>query len=357
MAIDKFTKNMDIIAALDNEPNDTGGLTAEQLKEKFDEGGKAIKEYLNETVAPAIDRQEADAAALKEVKHTHSNKSLLDTYDQTEENLADAVAKKHSHHNKAVLDGIAAVTQELGAAADRVPSEAAVSEAISKSGNLPGGGVAGQVLAKKSDAAYDMQWDTLNYERVGAAPAAASVPVGGIILWSGSASAIPAHWALCNGQNGTPDLRGRFIVGAGGSYSPGATGGAETVTLGISQIPSHTHTATPTVSTGAGSLTTASNGAHTHYAQCKAYGEAKWSYPDWGRMASGSDGETGGIQYDRSNTEAEKTFRILSSGAHAHTISGAPSVSVSVSNANTGGGGAHENRPPYYALCYIMRIS
>ena len=55
--------------------------------------------------------------------------------------------------------------------------------------------------------------------------------------------------------------------------------------------------------------------------------------------------------------EAEKVFRILSSGAHAHTISGAPSVSVSVSNANTGGGGAHENRPPYYALCYIMRIS
>ena len=356
MAIDKFTKNMDIIAALDNEPNDTGGLTAEQLKGKFDEGGKAIKAYLNETVAPAIDQQEADAAALKAVMHTHSNKALLDTYAQTEENLADAVAKKHSHHNKDVLDGIDAVTQELGDAADKVPSEAAVSEAIAKSGNLPGGGVAGQVLAKKSDAAYDMQWDTLNYERVGAAPAAASVPVGGIILWSGSASAIPAHWALCNGQNGTPDLRGRFIVGAGGSYSPGATGGAETVTLGISQIPSHTHTATPTVSTGAGSLTTESNGAHTHYAQCKAYGEEKWSYPYWGRMAD-RDGYTGGIDYDQSNTETEKVFRILSSGAHTHTISGAPSVSVSVSNANTGGGGAHENRPPYYALCYIMRIS
>lgn len=170
MAIDKFTKDMDIIAALDNEPNDTGGLTAEQLKGKFDEGGKAIKAYLNETVAPAIDRQEADAAALKEVKHTHSNKALLDTYAQTEENLADAVAKKHSHHNKAVLDGIAAVTQELGAASDRVPSEAAVSDAIAKSGNLPAGGVAGQVLVKKSDASYDMQWDTLTAERVGASP-------------------------------------------------------------------------------------------------------------------------------------------------------------------------------------------
>ncbi len=171
MAIDKFTKNMDIIAALDNEPNDTGGLTAEQLKEKFDEGGNAIKAYLNETVVPAIDRQEADAAALNEVKHTHGNKALLDTYAQTEGNLADAVAKKHSHHNKDVLDGIAAVTQELGAEPDRVPSEAAVSKAIAKSGNLPGGGVAGQALVKRSDDAYDMQWDTLTAARVGAAPA------------------------------------------------------------------------------------------------------------------------------------------------------------------------------------------
>ena len=162
---------MDIIAALDNEPNDTGGLTAEQLKGKFDEGGKAIKEYLNETVAPAIDQQEADAAALKKVMHTHSNKALLDNYAQTEENLADAVAKKHSHHNKDVLDSIAAATQELGAASDRVPSEAAVSDAIAKSGNLPGGGVAGQALVKKSDAAYDIQWDTLTAERVGAATA------------------------------------------------------------------------------------------------------------------------------------------------------------------------------------------
>lgn len=168
MAIDKFTKDMDIIAALDNEPNDTGGLTAEQLKGKFDEGGKAIKAYLNETVATAIDQQEADAAALKAVKHTHSNKALLDTYTQTEANLADAVTKKHSHPNKEVLDGIAAVTQELGDAADKVPSESAVSAAIAAAGNLPAGGVAGQALVKKSNESYDTQWDTLTAARVGA---------------------------------------------------------------------------------------------------------------------------------------------------------------------------------------------
>ena len=61
---------------------------------------------------------------------------------------------------------------------------------------------------------------------------AAAVPAGVIALWHGLASAIPAGWALCDGQNGTPDLRGRFVVGAGGeAYAVGDTGGAATDTL------------------------------------------------------------------------------------------------------------------------------
>lgn len=48
---------------------------------------------------------------------------------------------------------------------------------------------------------------------------AAVIPTGLICLWSGAADALPAGWALCNGSNGTPDLRGRFLVGAGGSYA------------------------------------------------------------------------------------------------------------------------------------------
>lgn len=55
MAFTKFTKDMAIIAKLDDEPNDVGGLTAAELKDKFDEGGKAIKDYLNETLAPELD--------------------------------------------------------------------------------------------------------------------------------------------------------------------------------------------------------------------------------------------------------------------------------------------------------------
>lgn len=60
MALSKFTKDMDIIAALDDEPNDVGGLTAAELKAKFDEGGKAVKEYLNDTLLTELDQQKED---------------------------------------------------------------------------------------------------------------------------------------------------------------------------------------------------------------------------------------------------------------------------------------------------------
>jgi microcystin-dependent protein len=70
-----------------------------------------------------------------------------------------------------------------------------------------------------------------------------TIPVGGIIMWSGSS--IPTGWALCNGSsvNGvqTPDLRDRFIMGSGSSYSTGTTGGSKTVTLSKANLPAHSH--------------------------------------------------------------------------------------------------------------------
>ena len=81
------------------------------------------------------------------------------------------------------------------------------------------------------------------------------VPAGVILLWSGSIASIPSGWNLCDGTNGTPDLRNRFIVGAGSTYAVAATGGADSVTLDASQMPAHTHTFSGTTST---------NGAHTH---------------------------------------------------------------------------------------------
>ena len=52
------------------------------------------------------------------------------------------------------------------------------------------------------------------------------VPTGGIIMWSGATNNIPSGWALCDGNNSTPNLQDRFIVGAGNSYAVNATGGS-----------------------------------------------------------------------------------------------------------------------------------
>lgn len=81
-----------------------------------------------------------------------------------------------------------------------------------------------------------------------------SVPSGIIAIWSGAVTSIPNGWALCNGQNGTPDLRNKFVVSVGPNHTRGSTGGAATctpsvtsatinnTTLTVNQIPAHTHT-------------------------------------------------------------------------------------------------------------------
>lgn len=64
MAIEKFNKNMAIIAALDDEPNDVGGMTSAELKNKFDEGGKALQTYMNEALIPALENLGVETAVL-----------------------------------------------------------------------------------------------------------------------------------------------------------------------------------------------------------------------------------------------------------------------------------------------------
>jgi microcystin-dependent protein len=135
----------------------------------------------------------------------------------------------------------------------------------------------------------------------------AVMPVGSVILWSGSVASIPAKWALCDGTSGTPDLRGRFIVGAGGAYAVGATGGAESVTLTTAQIPAHSHGLRVHNSTVADGV--------------NPYALSKTVSSGWGASSV--------------NAEADNTTIVK----------------------NAGGGLSHENRPPFYALCYIMRVS
>jgi microcystin-dependent protein len=147
---------------------------------------------------------------------------------------------------------------------------------------------------------------------------ASAFPSGGIIMWSGSIVSIPAGWLICDGTSATPDLRDRFVVGAGSTYAVDATGGAATVALSTAQMPAHTHTF---------SATTNTTGAHTH-------------------TVNKSDAGSGTTTAEGGST-ADSTFNSGSAGNHAHTVSG--------TTASQGSGSAHENLPPYYALAYIMK--
>ena len=120
---------------------------------------------------------------------------------------------------------------------------------------------------------------------------------GMIILWSGAADAIPSGFVLCDGNNSTPNLSGRFVVGYDASnsdYDVNDTGGSESVTLTVNQIPAHTHNINLAV--------------RAFYQEPRNFGV-------------GTDG----------------------------------SANNSEDTGSTGGSQSHENRPPYYALCYIMK--
>lgn len=149
-------------------------------------------------------------------------------------------------------------------------------------------------------------------------------PIGGIIIWSGAQTAIPSGWHLCDGTSGTPDLRNRFIVGAGSEYKVGNTGGSKDVTLTVEQMPSHEH---------GSDLYTSSAGSHSHSVRNYNVG-GNGKYID-SFIVTENDG---------SFTEIATN----SAGSHSHSINGSLSPA--------GGSQPHENRPPYYALCYIIRI-
>lgn len=174
-----------------------------------------------------------------------------------------------------------------------------------------------------------------------------SIPSGIITMWSGASSAIPDGWLLCDGNNNTPDLRDRFIVGAGNNYNVGATGGEATHKLTTSEMPSHNHTfsgSSHTHTLSLSGLRTSTDGAHTH--TVNAAERDRYSTP----VENGGD-----TVYGCKSGSSAKTS---SSGGHTHTISGSGSIGSATAGGSigsTGSGSAHENRPPYYALCFIMK--
>jgi hypothetical protein len=164
-------------------------------------------------------------------------------------------------------------------------------------------------------------------------------------MWSGSASTIPAGYVLCNGTNGTPDLRDRFIIGATGSFGPGAVGGSPTI--GINNLPGHNHSLAGAQIVLSGG-TTGGGGAHSHTINDPGHVHSN------GRTPLGStSGSNPNLSSVASNTGAAATgISINGVGDHVHSISG-PATINSGSTGSTGGGAPYY--PSYYALCYIMK--
>ena len=184
------------------------------------------------------------------------------------------------------------------------------------------------------------------------------VPTGAIIMWGGAANAIPVGWQLCDGSTTSgnlagqlfiqgfpfgfvtignfpnprvPDLRERFVVGAGGNnpnvtggaYAVGDTGGDNTVALTGAQMPQHNHSVN--------AINIPSSGAHSH------------TIP-----SVNNDGNFSSAR--RSSAPGPNNIQTNTGGAHTHT--------VPAHNTNkTGSGTPHENRPPYFALCYIIKTT
>lgn len=152
------------------------------------------------------------------------------------------------------------------------------------------------------------------------------IPSGGIIMWSGTVATIPSGWYLCDGSNGTPDLRDKFVIGAtaddGGAAKTNVTGsytqsGGSKDAVNVS----HTHTATSVVT----------DPGHFHSVLPEGAGTSSGT----GNYLTGA---TSNASYGSLSTGSKTT-----------------GITVATSNSTEGSSGTNANLPPYYALAFIMK--
>jgi microcystin-dependent protein len=198
-----------------------------------------------------------------------------------------------------------------------------------------------------------------------------TVLAGTIILWSGAVGAIPSGWALCDGTSGTPDLRGRFVVGAGtgGAYAVGDTGGQNAIT----SVPAHTHSFSATTASSGGHVHTATlstDGSHSHSGNTNTEGNHTHPILGAGVRSVNEAGAAGSAQVVGSGSFSHNSVS-TAGGAHTHNVS----LDANTNHTHTvsmTGAGSHDHTftgtsdssgsasvsilPLYYALCYIMRL-
>ena len=147
-------------------------------------------------------------------------------------------------------------------------------------------------------------------------------PYGAIVIWSGNPAALPTGWVLCDGANSTPDLRDKFIINAGNTYTKDDTGGASSITLTNTELPAHRH------------YITTSNHTHNHSIRT-----------EFGMNQGVNFVAPNGQYMQASNVNSYISNHPFTPTIHNHThYAGA-----------SGGNSSFSNLPPYYALAYIMK--
>ena len=165
-----------------------------------------------------------------------------------------------------------------------------------------------------------------------------------------------AGWYICDGKNGTPDLRGRFLVGKHDQQNEfnklGQTGGLSRVKLTINQMPKHTHSDKG----HSHSINLNTNNAGSHFHEYKDIYFSEWVNhlisKDYENVPN-SQGHAGPV--DDGNVGWQFSRNTVQSGAHEHNVNG--QTSASNINLNESGGDLdHENLPPYYVVAYIIYL-
>ena len=208
---------------------------------------------------------------------------------------------------------ITALTLDMSAA-----GEAQFNAGITSPGTVTSSGTLAVTGNLTVDGASGTSGQVLTSAGSGSTPTWTTQFVSGMImLWSGSTGSIPSGWVICDGNNSTPDLRNRFVVGAGDTYSVDATGGSADATLA-----SHTHTATSSVT----------DPGHFHL------GPQGTEFPQYGSTGTANGGSG-----------------LRSGDPHGKTETKTTGISVSTSLSTAGSSATNTNLPPYYALAYIMK--
>ena len=167
-----------------------------------------------------------------------------------------------------------------------------------------------------------------------------SFVTGMIIMWTGSSA--PSGWALCNGQNGTPDLRNRFVVGTGSTYSSGNTGGSANAVVvshshGISD-PGHNHSV--------------SDPGHNHSISDPGHSHSI-PFRDPGGGSGISHESSSGSAYGTNPTNSSTTGISIQNRSTGISIQ---NRTTGISVQSNGSCGTNKNLPPYYALAFIMKL-